>query len=266
MVEVDGKSVKLQGILSRGIITDVWAGKLDVAVKTLKPGRMTQKAFLEEAELMYRLRHPKLVQLIAVCTKPSHIITELMVNGALLDYLRKDQGRTITFNIITNMAGQIADGMAYLEAENCVHRDLRAANILVGEHHEVKVADFFRARFIQDDFYEAPENTILPTKWIAPEAAFDRKFSIKSDVWSYGVLLYELITFGSVPYPGMNSHVVLNRVKKGFRMPRPTDGPIPCPDPYYEHMLKCWNRSPETRPNFAYLQDFFNSYMLSAEG
>ncbi|XP_045158786.2 tyrosine-protein kinase SRK2-like [Mercenaria mercenaria] len=267
--EVSRESVKLLKKLENGCFRDVFAGNwcytVDVAVKTLKQGQMTADHFLAEAKLMHHLRHNKLVQLMAVCTKsePIWIITELMINGALLDYLHKDVGKTLGFNSLAHMAGQIADGMAYLGTENIVHRNLKAASILVGDHNEVKVAGFGLAKFMQEDIYEANENTKFPIKWTAPEAAFDRKFSIKSDVWSYGVLLYELITFGKVPYPGMNGHETLNRVNEGFRMQKPIGGPVLCPDPYYDIMLKCCNRAAGRRPSFAYLKDFFNNYMVN---
>ncbi|XP_061180887.1 tyrosine-protein kinase SRK2-like [Saccostrea echinata] len=271
-LEVARESVKLMKKLGSGCFGDVHAGKwrntVDVAVKTLKPGAMSAEDFLQEAKLMHKLRHRKLVQLLAVCTttEPILIITELMVNGALLDYLRKDEGRSLKFVVLVDMASQIADGMAYLENENFVHRDLRAANILVGENNDVKVADFGLARLIQEDIYEAHEHTKFPIKWTSPEAAFDRKFSIKSDVWSFGVLLYELITFGRVPYPGMNGHEVLSKVEKGYRMPKPTGGTVPCPDPYYDIMLQCWKRNADSRPTFEYLRDFFDNYFVSSEG
>ncbi|XP_041359598.1 tyrosine-protein kinase SRK2-like [Gigantopelta aegis] len=265
-LEVPRDKVKVLTKLGHGCFGEVFKGKLrnviDCAIKTLKPGTMSPDAFLAEAKIMHKLRHRKLVQLLAVCTEsePIFIITELMSNGALLDYLRKDEGRALTFAIIVDMASQIADGMAFLELENFVHRDLRAANILVGDNNEVKVADFGLARILQEeDIYEATENTKFPIKWTAPEAALERKFSIKSDVWSFGVLLYELITFGRVPYPGMGGSEVLHKVDKGFRMPKPS-GPIGYDDSYYEIMLKCWQRRPEERPTFAFLHDTFDDY------
>ncbi|XP_076462223.1 tyrosine-protein kinase Yes-like [Babylonia areolata] len=270
-LEVPRECVKLMNKLGAGCFGEVWKGKLrnviDVAVKTLKTGTMSPEAFLEEARIMHQLRHRKLVQLMAVCSsvEPIWIITELMVNGALLDYLRKDEGKLVKFPVIVDMAAQIAEGMAYLETENFVHRDLRAANILVGEHHDVKVADFGLARILQEeDIYTATENTKFPIKWTAPEAALERKFSVKSDVWSFGVLLYELVTYGRVPYPGMGGAEVLSKVDKGYRMNKPSGG-TGCTDSYYEIMCKCWFRIAEQRPTFAYLHSFFDDYFVSTE-
>lgn len=270
-LEVDKNAIKLMNKLGAGCFGEVWKGKLrnviDVAVKTLKAGTMSPEAFLDEARIMHKLRHRKLVQLLAVCStvEPIWIVTELMVNGALLDYLRKDEGKLVKFPIVVDMAAQIADAMEYLETENFVHRDLRAANILVGEHHDVKVADFGLARILQEEnIYEATENTKFPIKWTAPEAALERKFSIKSDVWSFGILLYELVTFGRVPYPGMAGSEVLARVDKGYRMPRPTGG-INCTEAFYDIMEKCWLRKSEQRPTFAFLHSFFDDYFINIE-
>ncbi|XP_053390603.1 tyrosine-protein kinase HCK-like, partial [Mercenaria mercenaria] len=159
-LEVSRESVKLLKKIGGSCFAEVYAGKwrktVDVAVKALKQGQMTADDFLAEANLMHHLRHNKLVQLMAVCTisEPIWIITELMIHGALLDYLRKDEGKTLGFYSLVDMTGQIADGMAYLGTENIVHRDLRAANILVGDHNEVKVAGFGLAKVMQKDIYE----------------------------------------------------------------------------------------------------------------
>jgi tRNA A-37 threonylcarbamoyl transferase component Bud32 len=275
-IEVERSTLKLHKKLGAGQFGEVWAGKwrnqVDVAVKTLKEGQMTAEAFLDEAKVMHKLRHRKLVQLMGVCTtsEPMYIITELMVNGALLDYLRKDEGSKIKLKEMIDMAAQVADGMAYLEQKNYIHRDLRAANILVGENNVCKVADFGLARLTanigsdEESVYLAHEATKFPIKWTAPEAAFERKFTIKSDVWSYGILLYELITYGRIPYPGMTGHEVLQKLEQGYRTPRPGP-PFDCPESLYGMMIKCWDKIPENRPTFQYLYDFFDDYFISTE-
>ncbi|KAI8774249.1 tyrosine-protein kinase SRK2 [Biomphalaria glabrata] len=271
-LELPRDAVKLTHKLGAGCFGEVWKGTMrkvvDVAVKTLKPGTMSAEAFLNEAKIMHKLTHSKLVQLLAVvsATEPFYIITELMVNGALLDFLRSDQGKKLKFTTLIEMNSQIAEGMTYLESVNFVHRDLRAANILVGEHYDVKVADFGLARILEaDDIYEANENAKFPIKWTAPEAALERKFSIKSDVWSFGVLMYEIITYGKVPYPGMAGSEVLQMVEKGRRMSKPTNGPIEVPDSYFNMMMKCWHRQPEERPTFESLHNFFDDYFVNVE-
>ncbi|BFY99542.1 hypothetical protein BsWGS_02582 [Bradybaena similaris] len=272
-LEISRDAIKLSSKLGAGCFGEVWKGTLrkvvDVAVKTLKPGTMTSEAFLNEAKIMHKLIHPKLVQLMAVVsvTEPFYIITELMVNGALLDFLREDQGKKLKFSHLVEMCSQIAEAMTYLESVNFVHRDLRAANILVGEHFDVKVADFGLARILEsdEDVYEANENTRFPIKWTAPEAALERRFSIKSDVWSFGVVMYEIVTYGRSPYPGMSGSDVLCMVKKGDRMCKPVGGPVEVPDSYFDKMLKCWHRSPEDRPTFESLWNFFDDYFVSVE-
>ncbi len=216
--------------LGHGQFGEVWEGLWNnttpVAIKTLKPGTvrgrvctsnrcedvtlnwrstgtMDPKDFLSEAQIMKKLRHPKLIQLYAVCTleEPIYIITELMKYGSLLEYLQ-GKGRTLKLPQLIDMAAQVASGMAYLESQNYIHRDLAARNVLVGEANVVKIADFGLARLIKEDEYEARIGARFPIKWTAPEAANYSKFSIKSDVWSFGILLTELVTYGRIPYPG----------------------------------------------------------------
>jgi fyn-related kinase len=216
----------------------IWNGSTPVAVKTLKPGSMSSEDFLKEAAIMKKLRHPKLIQLYAVCTddEPIYIVTELMKHGSLLDYLH-DKGRALRLPQLVDMAAQVAAGMAYLESQSYVHRDLAARNVLVGENNICKVGDFGLARILErEDEYTAKEGAKFPIKWTAPEAALMSRFSVKSDVWSYGILLAELVTYGRIPYPGMTNAEVLQQVERGYRMPSPPG----TPEALYQIMLDCW--------------------------
>ncbi|XP_024275661.1 tyrosine-protein kinase FRK isoform X2 [Oncorhynchus tshawytscha] len=272
--EIDRSSVKLLNKLGAGqfgeVYEGIWNDTTSVAVKTLKHGSMDAKDFLQEAQIMKKLRHPKLIQLYAVCTveEPIYIITELMKNGSLLDYLQKsnsssskDMGMKLGVSDQIEMAAQVASGMAYLEQQNYIHRDLAARNVLVGENNVCKVADFGLARVFMmesENVYEAKEGTKFPVKWTAPEAIHGNKFTIKSDVWSFGILLYEIMTFGQMPYATMTNYQVVQRVPTGYRMPCPPN----CPKVMYEIMSDCWKDNENDRPTFETLQwkleDFFD--------
>lgn len=164
---------------------------------------MDKEDFLAEAQMMKKLKHPKLIQLYAVCSteEPIYIVTELMKHGSLLEYLQ-GVGKKSTIRQLVDMGVQVAAGMAYLESQNYIHRDLAARNVLVGSNNIVKVADFGLARIIKEEVYEARVGTRFPIKWTAPEAINYNKFTIKSDVWSFGILLTEIVTYGRTPYPG----------------------------------------------------------------
>ena len=226
----------------------IWNGSVPVAVKTCKPDLMIVSDFLAEAQIMKKLQHQKLIQLYAVCT-PFYIVTELMKHGSLLDYLSKGEGQHLKFPQLIDIGAQVADGMAYLESQHCVHRDLAARNVLVGEGNIVKIGNFSSARFLVDGEYSMGIEEIFAPKWTAPEAALYKQFTIKSDVWSYGVFLTELVTYGRKPYPGMTNGEVLARVKQGYRMLQP----LGCADPLYQMMLECWKADLEDRPTFEYL-------------
>ncbi|XP_051892252.1 tyrosine-protein kinase Fyn-like isoform X4 [Pristis pectinata] len=264
--EINRQSLSLDKKLGQGCFGDVfmgtWNGTTKVAVKTLKPGTMSPEAFLEEAQIMKRLRHDKLVQLYAVVSEePIYIVTEFMTQGSLLDFLKDGDGRILKLPQLVDMAAQIAAGMAYIERMNYIHRDLRAANILVGENLVCKIADFGLARLIEDNEYTARQGAKFPIKWTAPEAALYGKFTIKSDVWSFGILLTELVTKGRVPYPGMNNREVLEQVERGYRMPCPNA----CPASLHELMVQCWKKDPEERHTFEYLQSFLEDYFTATE-
>uniref|UniRef100_H3DFY7 non-specific protein-tyrosine kinase n=1 Tax=Tetraodon nigroviridis TaxID=99883 RepID=H3DFY7_TETNG len=264
--EIPRDTLKMVKKLGAGQFGEVWMGYYKntqkVAIKTLKEGTMEPAAFLEEANLMKQLQHERLVRLHAVVTKePILIVTEFMVNGSLLDFLKSDAGKKLKVNKLIDMAAQIAEGMAYIEVKNYIHRDLRAANILVSETLHCKIADFGLARIIESE-YTAQEGAKFPIKWTAPEAINFGTFSIKSDVWSFGILLTEIVTFGRIPYPGMTNPEVIRNLERLYRMPRPEG----CPAELYEVMMTCWKEKPEERPTFEFLQNILNDFFIATEG
>ncbi|TKR79909.1 hypothetical protein L596_014060 [Steinernema carpocapsae] len=265
--EIGRNEIVMRNKLGGGQYGDVYEGywkrhDRTVAVKTLKEDAMALHDFLAEAAIMKDLRHPNLVQLLGVCTRepPFYIITEYMNRGNLLDFLRKSDHKRITMPILMSMATQIAAGMAYLESRNFIHRDLAARNCLVADGFLVKVADFGLARFMRDDTYTAQQGAKFPIKWTAPEGLAYNTFSTKSDVWAFGVLLWEISTYGMAPYPGVELNNVYGLLERGFRM----DAPQGCPSAVYRLMLQCWNWSPSDRPRFSDLLSSLESLFPSS--
>ncbi|XP_071981757.1 tyrosine-protein kinase ABL1 isoform X2 [Engystomops pustulosus] len=260
--EMERTDITMKHKLGGGQYGEVYEGvwkkyNLTVAVKTLKEDTMEVEEFLKEAAVMKEVKHPNLVQLLGVCTRepPFYIITEFMTYGNLLDYLRECNREEVTAVVLLHMATQISSAMEYLEKKNFIHRDLAARNCLVGENHLVKVADFGLSRLMTGDTYTAHAGAKFPIKWTAPESLAYNKFSIKSDVWAFGVLLWEIATYGMSPYPGIDLSQVYELLEKDYRMERPEG----CPEKVYQLMRACWQWSPLDRPSFAEIHQAFET-------
>ncbi|XP_069383747.1 protein-tyrosine kinase 6-like isoform X2 [Paralichthys olivaceus] len=254
--ELPKEDFTLEEELGTGFFADVYRGRwknhINVAIKIIKSdSELNHREFQREVQILKSLRHRHLISLFAVCTasSPYYIITELMEKGSLLTFLRGPEGALQDTAALIDMGAQVADGMLYLEEQNSIHRDLAARNVLVGGDYICKVADFGLARVIKEPFYIS-EDKKIPYKWCAPEAISHGKFSNKSDVWSFGVLLYEITTYGGIPYPALSNQEVFQQVTKGYRMPAPPK----CPDVLYRIMLQCWSHEPDERPLFKSLK------------
>ncbi|EDQ92991.1 uncharacterized protein MONBRDRAFT_44322 [Monosiga brevicollis MX1] len=269
--EIARSEIVLGHRLGEGQYGEVYVGEWGphrVAIKTIKDGAMEAKDFMKEADIMKRMRHPNLVRLLGVCTRggPLFIVTEFMNNGNLLDFLQSERGRAeIDPTSMMHCALQIAEGMSFLEEKHFIHRDLAARNCLVGDNLQIKLADFGLARFVSSDFYEAAIGSKFPIKWTAPESLSLAIFTIKSDVWAFGVTLWEIATYGSAPYPGIHHSKVLDKLMMGYRMQRPEG----CPMEIYNIMLQCWDVNPDLRPSFhklkRQLQSLYGNSSIEAE-
>ncbi|XP_043941177.1 tyrosine-protein kinase ABL2 isoform X2 [Protopterus annectens] len=260
--EMQRTDITMKHKLGGGQYGEVYVGvwkkyNLTVAVKTLKEDTMEVEEFLKEAAVMKEIKHPNLVQLLGVCTlePPFYIVTEYMPYGNLLDYLRDCNREEVNAVALLYMATQISSAMEYLEKKNFIHRDLAARNCLVSENHVVKVADFGLSRLMTGDTYTAHAGAKFPIKWTAPESLAYNTFSIKSDVWAFGVLLWEIATYGMSPYPGIDLSQVYDLLEKGYRMEQPEG----CPPKVYELMRACWRWNPAERPSFAETHQAFET-------
>ncbi|XP_063042669.1 tyrosine-protein kinase Tec [Engraulis encrasicolus] len=238
-----------------------WRAQHKVAIKAIREGAMSEDDFIEEAKVMMRLSHPKLVQLYGVCTqqRPIYIVTEFMELGCLLNFLRQRRG-SFGFEDLLSISLDVAQGMAHLEANGFIHRDLAARNCLVNDSFVVKVSDFGMARYVLDDQYTSSMGSKFPVKWSPPEVFNFCKYSSKSDVWSYGVLMWEVFTEGKMPFDQNQNHEVVLMVTKGHRLYRPKKAT----PPIYDIMERCWQEQPEERPSFADIS-FMITEALEAE-
>ncbi|KAM3612963.1 uncharacterized protein V6R79_017989 [Siganus canaliculatus] len=225
-----------------------WQGLHDVAIKMIKEGSMSEDDFIEEAKIMMKLRHENLVQLYGVCTKqrPIYIVTEFLSNGCLLTYLREGLKQHPTAVQLLEMCKDVSEGMAYLESQQYIHRDLAARNCLVDGIGTVKVTDFGLSRYVLDDEYTSSAGSKFPVRWSPPEVLLYCKFSSKSDIWAYGVLMWEVYTLGRLPYERLNNTEIVDQVSRGLRLYRPQLAN----ERVYSIMSSCWLDKADERPTF----------------
>ncbi|XP_067858362.1 fibroblast growth factor receptor 2-like isoform X4 [Heptranchias perlo] len=252
-----------------GVDKDKPKEPLTVAVKMLKDDA-TEKDLsdlVSEMEMMKMIgKHKNIINLLGACTQdgPLYVIVEFTAKGNLREYLRarRPPGMEYTFDInrvpdeqltfkdLVSCTYQVARGMEYLASQKCIHRDLAARNVLVTENNVMKIADFGLARDVHNiDYYKKTTNGRLPVKWMAPEALFDRVYTHQSDVWSFGVLMWEIFTLGGSPYPGIPVEELFKLLKEGHRMDKPAN----CTNDLYMMMRDCWHAVPSQRPTFKQL-------------
>ncbi|XP_037538227.1 ephrin type-A receptor 4b [Nematolebias whitei] len=257
--EIDASNIRIERVIGAGEFGEVCSGRLRVqgkreiyvAIKSLKAGYSDKQRrdFLSEASIMGQFDHPNIIRLEGVVTKckPVMIITEFMENGSLDTFLKKHDGQFTVIQLVGMLRG-IASGMKYLSDMSYVHRDLAARNILVNGNLVCKVSDFGLSRVLEDD-PEAAYTTRggkIPIRWTAPEAIAYRKFTSASDVWSYGIVMWEVISYGERPYWEMSNQDVIKAIDEGYRLPAPMD----CPVVLHQLMLDCWEKSRSDRPKF----------------
>lgn len=238
--EITRSSISIKKNIGVGQFGEVWEGNWNgmapVAVKVLKSGVHLNS----EIQIWKKMRHVNLIQLYAIFAQeePVWVITELMKNGSLLEYLRNGKGKTLELPQLIDIAAQVASGMVYLEGHDFVHRQLAARKVLVGERNSVKVSLAFTDAEEESDITHQ-------IRWTAPEAALYSRFTTKSDVWSFGILLYELVTYGCVPYEEMTNTQVLKAVQQGYRIALPNNL-----QSLSSIMMDCWRENPSDRPTF----------------
>uniref|UniRef100_A0A674EV79 Fibroblast growth factor receptor n=1 Tax=Salmo trutta TaxID=8032 RepID=A0A674EV79_SALTR len=252
-----------------GIDKDKPKEAITVAVKMLKDDA-TEKDLsdlVSEMEMMKMIgKHKNIINLLGACTQdgPLYVIVEYASKGNLREYLRarrppgmeysydinRCSDEQLAFKDLVSCTYQVARGMEYLASQKCIHRDLAARNVLVTESNFMKIADFGLARDVHNiDYYKKTTNGRLPVKWMAPEALFDRVYTHQSDVWSFGVLMWEIFTLGGSPYPGIPVEELFKLLKEGHRMDKPGN----CTNELYMMMKDCWHAISSHRPTFKQL-------------
>ncbi|KRX92799.1 Fibroblast growth factor receptor 1 [Trichinella pseudospiralis] len=280
--EIDRDRLQLHRVIGEGAFGQVWCADLlpdgsdslirrTVAVKMLKSSTTDREMLdlVSEMEVMKKIgKHLNVISLIGCCTQagPLYVVVEYCSNGNLRDFLKAQRPDTdlsdnyeqpnsklrnrklLTHKELVMYAHQIARGMEHLSSKKCIHRDLAARNVLVTEDFVLKIADFGLARDLKEiDYYKKTSDGRLPVKWMAPEALFDHIYTVQSDVWSFGILVWEIMTLGGNPYPSVPVEKLFILLKRGHRMEKPRH----CSNEVYQMMLDCWSDRPDDRPTFS---------------
>ncbi|KAG7488141.1 hypothetical protein MATL_G00030560 [Megalops atlanticus] len=236
---------------------------IDVAIKVLKSEneKSVKDEMMKEAEIMHQLDNPYIVRMIGLCQAENlMLVMEMAAAGPLNKFLSSKKEQIPVENVVELMH-QVSLGMLYLEENNFVHRDLAARNVLLVNQHYAKISDFGLSKALgaDDNYYKARTAGKWPLKWYAPECINFHKFSSKSDVWSYGITMWEAFSYGGKPYKKMKGPEVTMFIESGKRM----DCPPGCPDMMYALMKECWTYKQEERPNFAKVEEQMRTYYYS---
>nr|2JKK_A Chain A, FOCAL ADHESION KINASE 1 [Gallus gallus]2JKO_A Chain A, FOCAL ADHESION KINASE 1 [Gallus gallus]4BRX_A Chain A, FOCAL ADHESION KINASE 1 [Gallus gallus]4C7T_A Chain A, FOCAL ADHESION KINASE 1 [Gallus gallus]4D4R_A Chain A, FOCAL ADHESION KINASE 1 [Gallus gallus]4D4R_B Chain B, FOCAL ADHESION KINASE 1 [Gallus gallus]4D4S_A Chain A, FOCAL ADHESION KINASE 1 [Gallus gallus]4D4S_B Chain B, FOCAL ADHESION KINASE 1 [Gallus gallus]4D4V_A Chain A, FOCAL ADHESION KINASE [Gallus gallus]4D4V_ len=258
--EIQRERIELGRCIGEGQFGDVHQGiymspenpAMAVAIKTCKncTSDSVREKFLQEALTMRQFDHPHIVKLIGVITEnPVWIIMELCTLGELRSFL---QVRKFSLDLASLIlyAYQLSTALAYLESKRFVHRDIAARNVLVSATDCVKLGDFGLSRYMEDSTYYKASKGKLPIKWMAPESINFRRFTSASDVWMFGVCMWEILMHGVKPFQGVKNNDVIGRIENGERLPMPPN----CPPTLYSLMTKCWAYDPSRRPRFTELK------------
>ncbi|KAB0790612.1 hypothetical protein PPYR_14979 [Photinus pyralis] len=267
--ELIRKQIELGDILGEGQFGDVHKGTykakddalVPVAVKTCKGDAdlPTTEKFLEEAYIMQKFDHQHIIKLIGICSdSPVWIVMELAKFGELRAYLQNNKNRLDLASLIL-YAFQLSTALSYLECKKFVHRDIAARNVLVSSHNCVKLADFGLSRWMGEDqsYYKASKGK-LPIKWMSPESINFRRFTTASDVWMFGVCMWEILMLGVKPFQGIKNNDVIGKIENGERLALPAG----CPPRLYSLMSQCWSYEPSKRPSFKEIKEILNEILL----
>ncbi|XP_045463688.1 focal adhesion kinase 1-like isoform X3 [Harmonia axyridis] len=267
--ELDRSRLELGEILGEGQFGDVHSGTfvgkdanfIPVAVKTCKGDAdlATTEKFLEEAYIMQKFDHPHIIKLVGICSaSPVWIVMELARLGELRSYLQNNKNR-LDLATLLQYAFQLSTALSYLESKKYVHRDIAARNVLVSSHICVKLADFGLSRWmgVDQSYYKASKGK-LPIKWMSPESINFRRFTTASDVWMFGVCMWEILMFGVKPFQGIKNNDVIGKIENGERLPLPSN----CPPRLYSLMSQCWAYEPSKRPKFKEIKEILQEILM----